>query len=333
MESPKKTRRVLLSIIFLGVGVLLLFLAFYQVDFQQAWKNIQEVQFRWLAAVLLVSLLTHVIRAWRWKLLLNELDPSITLFDSFIALMAGYFTSLGIPRIGEITRCSVLWKKYGTAFPAIGGTVLAERSIDVFCLFFFAALSMVLQLKKLGQFVHEELLAPIKDLLQNATLTLIILAAFGILLVVGVIILYRKLKKGLLKRLLEQLLKGFSTVLTMKRKGLFLGHTLLIWTGYFLMTYLWFFSYEEIQTLTAKDGLFIWSVANLSRTLPIHGGGMGAFHYLVSGAFKLFNVQGNLSITLATLMHLTQTLFYITVGGASMIVVLLQQFRMKRRDK
>jgi uncharacterized protein (TIRG00374 family) len=53
--------------------------------------------------------------------------------------MIGYFANLALPRLGEVTRCTVLAKYERIPFQKSFGTVVAERAFDfiTFLVLFF----------------------------------------------------------------------------------------------------------------------------------------------------------------------------------------------------
>lgn len=329
-EPQKKggVSRWVRSGIFLVLGIVLLGWTVYRQDFKLVWENLQQANYLWLVIVLLVAVAGHWVRAMRWQLLIEPLGHKPKIFRVFLALMSGYLVNLGIPRLGEVTRCGSLWRSDKIPFPGLFGTVITERVIDVIFLILLSVFSFSLQYARLESYLDTNIWQPLAVVWEEKAGLLKILLMMGIgLTVVGLVVfmlLFKRIKAWLQHKVLVSFKAGLLTIIELGkgeggvlRLAKFLGLTLLIWLGYFLMTWLWFFSYPETAGLGLLTALFIWTIANISRTLPIHGGGLGAFHFLVTGAFVLFAVDESLAFTLATLMHLTQTFFYVVVGGGS----------------
>mgnify|MGYP001795362787 CR=1 FL=1 len=86
------------------------------------------------------------------------------------------------------------------------------------------------------------------------------------------------------------------------------------------MTYFWFFVFEETSVLTWGACLTILSIGTIGRSVPIQGGGIGAYHFLVGQVVLLYGVTGIVGKTLATLIHAGQTVFTFAMGLAGLII-------------
>ena len=59
----------------------------------------------WLLAMAAIALLSHAVRAERWRMLMTPTGYKTKFSYSFYSLMVGYFVNLIIPRGGELSRC------------------------------------------------------------------------------------------------------------------------------------------------------------------------------------------------------------------------------------
>ncbi len=66
-------------------------------------------------------------------------------------------------------------------------------------------------------------------------------------------------------------------------------------------------------------GFTIMSVGAIAKSLPIQGGGMGAYHALVSEIMQLFSITGIGAITYAFINHGSQILYNLFFGLLSTI--------------
>ncbi|OJJ23499.1 hypothetical protein BKI52_03815 [marine bacterium AO1-C] len=339
-------RKFLINLSFFLLGGVLLWLAFKDQDLMLIIKELQKVDYRWGVLVLLASLGGHLSRAMRWKLLLtplkkasqNDLNPSskpIALWNVWWAMMFGYLVNLGIPRLGEISRCVAVQRSEKLQFESILGTVVAERAIDICCLFLLVVFTFFFQYQIAATFFQKNIFTPFQQLFQAKEWAFYTLVIFG---VIGLIILWFLWKKKWFERL-RQFIKGVLTGLTsiyyMPYKWHFLGHTLLIWFSYFLMTYWWFFAIPATQHLGFQAGLFLLVIGSIGKSVPIQGGGMGAYHFLVTKGLSLypFLIAATPALTLATVIHLAQTVFYLVIGGIAAIVVLYQSRQRLKNNK
>jgi uncharacterized protein (TIRG00374 family) len=83
-----------------------------------------------LAGVVAASLLTYVLRAWRWGYLLSPI-ARVPFGDLFAATAVGFMTGLLVPRAGEIVRPYLVARRHPVATSAGFATVILERLFDL----------------------------------------------------------------------------------------------------------------------------------------------------------------------------------------------------------
>lgn len=118
------------------------------------------------------------------------------------------------------------------------------------------------------------------------------------------------------------MLGSVKKVLLLKQKKRFLLYTLTIWLCYFLMTFLWFYTFDETAVLGIKEAFVIMTVGSIGRSVPIQGGGMGAYHYLVSNAFAIFGISLLTGNAMAFVIHGAQLLLTFALGLVAWIWLL-----------
>jgi len=96
--------------------------------FLQAFKN---ANYLWVFLALVVALLSHISRAYRWKYLLLPLGIKPKLSLMYHSVMIGYIINLTIPRSGEVARAGYFSKYQKTSTDKIFGTIVVERVIDL----------------------------------------------------------------------------------------------------------------------------------------------------------------------------------------------------------
>jgi hypothetical protein len=94
----------------------------------------------------------------------------------------------------------------------------------------------------------------------------------------------------------------------------------MIWVCYFFMTYFWFFVFEETSFLGWGSCMSIVSIGTIGRSVPIQGGGMGAYHFLVTHVAMIYGVSEIFGKTLATLIHAGQTVFTCAMGLVGLVI-------------
>jgi hypothetical protein len=53
---------------------------------------------------------SHLLRALRWKTLMEPMGYHPSLPNTFFAVMIGYLANLAVPRLGEVLKCTILAK-------------------------------------------------------------------------------------------------------------------------------------------------------------------------------------------------------------------------------
>ena len=131
----------------------------------------------WLMAMAVIAIISHLLRAERWRMLLEPSGYKPTLKSSFLSLMIGYLVNLVIPRGGEVSRCYNLYKLDKTPVEISFGTVVVERIVDLVCLLLLIAAAFIVEWEKLFAFIGS---LPIGT--GNNSSRLVILAIVGVVL-------------------------------------------------------------------------------------------------------------------------------------------------------
>jgi uncharacterized membrane protein YbhN (UPF0104 family) len=118
----------------------LLWLSLRGVDLGRLRETLAGADWRWIVPIAIVTISSHAIRAWRWTLLLDTLPseqpdqerPGFWL--AFGATLIGYLVNTAVPRGGEVARAGNVAARSALGFPAVMGTVVVERVLDVLTL-------------------------------------------------------------------------------------------------------------------------------------------------------------------------------------------------------
>ena len=102
------SKRFIFYLLFAIVGIFMFWQALEQQNFKEILAQLYLADYTWAFLILIVTIINHVVRSLRWRLLYKPLGYNISLANSLAAIIFGYFVSLGIPRLGELSRCMVL---------------------------------------------------------------------------------------------------------------------------------------------------------------------------------------------------------------------------------
>ena len=93
---------------------------------------------------------------------------------------------------------------------------------------------------------------------------------------------------------------------------------------YYLMSYTCFYALEATALLGWHAALFMLVVGGIGMSAPVQGG-IGAYHLLVSQGLILYGVTHEHGLAFATLMHTSQILTVILLGGLSFLYLSIKR--------
>ena len=133
-----KSQRTRLLFGTLLAAVLLTFF-FRGVDWSALGQALRNAQILPLCGVVLVTVASYAVRAWRWGDLLAPLGR-VGHADLFSATMVGFAASLLVPRAGELLRPWLVSRRHPISTSAGFATIIIERLIDLVTVLFLLAL-------------------------------------------------------------------------------------------------------------------------------------------------------------------------------------------------
>jgi len=328
----KKLLSIVKYLLLLAIAFGLLAFAFRGINVYKVVHEMLQANIFWVLLSGLLSLVALLSRAYRWNLLIESTGYTPPLKKTFYALMVGYFANLAFPRLGEVTRCGSLSKDQSIPFTGLLGTVIVERIIDVISLLICMLLAIILEYKRMGKFLKENILDPLIGKFQQL-ISSPLLIGIAVLIIAGIFFaLFYYIRRSRRKRseskgiqLMKSLMKGLQSVARLKRPWLFIFHSILIWVLYFLAMYVCFFALPSTSHLHLSAGLFLLVAGGLGMSAPVQGG-IGAYHLLVSQGLMLYGMSQQDGLIFATLIH-SLSLFLVVLLG---IISLLLLFSGKR---
>lgn len=294
-------------LLLLGTG--LIWYTFSKITFGDLFNQLKTGNY-WIALpVGLVSIAGYYFRSARMKILLQKMGESCRLQSILAALCMGYTVSFAIPRLGDITRALSIRKTDGVKVDFALISIITERLFDMLVLMFLVVVSI---------FTHGAMLLNIWQ--QNnfpvhftSTATGIIIV-MSLLFIAALISLFLLRKNDWLRMLWVRYQPAISGVLTVISSGWFWIYTLGIWVCYFLMTYLWFSLFDEVNHLQVSDAFLVMLAGTLGRSIPVQGGGMGVYHVLVSSVLVLLGINLVTGNALAFVIHGAQAIITLLTG-------------------
>ncbi len=292
------------------------------------WKAWQNSNKGYLGLMALVAILSHLLRAERWRMLLAPTGNKVGLTNSFLSLMIGYLVNLAVPRGGEVSRCYNLYKLEKTPVEVSFGTVVVERMVDVICLLLLIALSFFAEWQKLKKFIDTLNFSSGEGFSISPWMVVVFIG--GVIFVAAIFFL-RKNKK--LLKIIEGFKEGLLSIFKMQNKGLFIAYSLGIWLLYFLMSYLVIKAFPETEDLGFSAVLTLFAVGSIAMAAPLPGGA-GSYHTLVPLALvMLYNLPQADAVAFVFIFHGWQTILMILLGVLSLVASYLIVKWRKQKEK
>jgi len=271
---------------------------------------VKSANYWWILLGVFFGLLSHLSRAYRWKYLLEPMGYQIKLPNSIMAIFVTYLANYGIPRSGEVLRAAVLTNYENIPFEKSFGTIVAERIADLIVMLGIIAVTLVLEFDFIVELLQKSF-QPKK---------LILLAAFGLLLIAIVALFIRRSQSVFalkVKKFFTGLIEGMLSIFNMKHKWAFIAHTLFIWGMYILMFYVTTFALPDLNAVSI--GAILVAFISASFTIAATNGGIFVYPVAVMAAFTVFGIAKDPSFAFGWIMWSSQTIMIIIAGSLSFI--------------
>ncbi len=250
----------------------------------------ENVDYWWFIPVVVVSVLSHVFRACRWRLQLRAINVDAPLSALINSIFGTYAVNLIFPRLGEVWRTGYIASRQKASFTAVLGSMVADRLTDTVTV---SLLTVVTFFVARGAFISFlDTYPQVKDGLWNlltspwSWVMLVVLAAAIVWLLVSKTQNRYILK---LKQMVSNLWDGFSAIARMDGKWQFLGYTILIWGCYFLQLYIATFAFSFTENIGVKATLVLFVLSSIGMGIPTNGG-LGSWHIAIIFGLSIYGV-------------------------------------------
>lgn len=305
----------------LSVGIGLAVFSLRDVELSVLLYQFEDMNPLLLALAGLLSVLSHLLRSYRWQLMMKQLGHTLSPAVSFMAVMTGYFANLVPPRVGEMLRCGIASRYSGIPLQTAVGTVVAERIIDTLILLFLFGLNIWIEYEVIIDFTKEYFLIPLSEKFGKSGL---LVAGISLLVAVAALITYLYgAGESTYKKKIREILKGFSdgvrTIGKIQNPFIFWALTVCIWLSYYSITVLFFLAFPAIPFpgLAAVLSVFIFGTVGMIVT----PGGTGAYPALVSATLSVYGIIPATGSVIGWIMWGTQTTLIILFGIISLILL------------
>ncbi|MCF8320101.1 MAG: flippase-like domain-containing protein [Flavobacterium sp.] len=299
----------------LFLGIFLIYYSYNQFsekDIEEIKKHFKNANYYYLNFSIFIAFLGSASRAYRWKYALDHMGYKTSFANNFMAVSIGYLMNMTVPRSGEISRALVLKKYNNVPFDKGFGSIIGERIVDTIILFGLIIVAFFVQYDVLKTFVLD------KVPLQNLILLLVIGFVFFIAFIL--IYFYSKLKFILkLKEKIAGLKEGILSILHMKKKWSYLGHTIFIWFSYIYMFYIGLLVISETSVLTL--GAVITSFIVGSVAIAFTNSGFGSYPFLMAKILLFYHISETAGSAFGWIIWTSQMLLLVFLGALSFLLL------------
>lgn len=327
--AGKNTRSLIQFVVLLSIGILLIWLSLKGITPNQKKEIIvafQTANYFWIIIAMIIALFSHFLRAYRWNYLLEPVGYKTNLLNATCHVLVGYFANYGIPRMGEVTRCTLAAKYDKVPFEVGFGTVITERIVDTILFLVIFLLTLALQFGELIGLANKFIFDPLRNKLSGISQSPVKLVIVGlVILAIGIsLFLLRKkfalLLKGKLGGIIKGMGQGIGSIRKMESPLKFITLSLMIWACYFYSLYVCFFALNGTAHLGQKECLTLLLFGTFG--VIFSPGGLGAYPAILGFILsQTYMVDPVSSFALPWLSWTSQFLLIMALGIISLIVL------------
>lgn len=324
------------QVLMIGSAIVLLWLSFRGCDFSAIWSYTKTTNWLFIGLLLVSSVTSHLMRAWRWTLLLKPLsDHPVSLWNSFVAVITGYAVNVAIPRGGEVVRLVSITRSEHLPWAGVLSTMLIDRLLDVALLALFLASTLAL----LPKSILESMPWLVPGGITMGAATLIGLALlpkapqimtwFSSLKAVRSMLPHTVLSR--VEALTEQFGIGTRSLTDPISYPAIAAMTAVIWFLYWFNFYCVVLAFGLSDRVSIVNTLIVFTVGSVGVLVPTPGS-VGSFHFLVSQALVVTSgISKEHALAFVTVLHLFA--FIVSACVPAAICMAIQSARMSKRKK
>ncbi|GAB2660960.1 lysylphosphatidylglycerol synthase transmembrane domain-containing protein [Flavihumibacter cheonanensis] len=323
----KKINSLLQYAFFLGLAIFLVWWSLSKISdahWEEMKTAMRETNYWLLVPVAIALLVSHLSRAIRWKILMEPMGYKPSLINTYLAVLIGYFANQGVPRLGEVLKCTILSRYEKVPADKLIGTIVAERAFDLLCLILVFAITFFSQISVIGKYAGDllnQLLYGSAEKAGNKGLYIGLGIVFILLLLVWWL-LRRYADSGFVKKIkavVGGIWQGINSIRYLKHKGWFLFHSFLIWFLYLASIRIGFYAMTATQPYGWLPSFSVLSLGSVG--MIVTPGGMGAYPILVQETMSLYGLSEGIGNAFGYILWLAQFVLVLVAGAVSLMLL------------
>lgn len=321
--------------VFLGIGFFFIYWFLLKLEPEQKraiWQSFLEANYVWVGVAMICCLLSHYLRALRWRLLFEPIGYHPSRSNTFGSIVVAYLANLAFPRAGEVMRCATMRTSEDIPLERSLGTVVTERLIDMLAFALIVAIGMLAMFGQAKDWLYDTLSQKYDTLPNMWIIGGVAVAAAALLFAAYKILWHRLLHIKFFQKidsLLRGMVDGVKSILHLgtKRTVLFILYSVVIYMLYILGGYIIFQAFDATQSLNFGAAFVVYLFGTVGMTFS--QGGIGVYPVLVQLALDIQGVPMEVGAACGWLLWGSQQAVVIVVGASYLIYFSL----MKRRNK
>jgi glycosyltransferase 2 family protein len=322
----KKLTTIFQYLFFFMLGFFFVWMSVRDIDAEK-WEQIrsalQSARYFLAAPVFAILLLSHYVRALRWRLLIEPLGYRPARANTYFAVMIGYLANQGVPRMGEVLKCTILARYEKIPADKLVGTIILERLIDALSLLVVFGITLLIQPGLYGEITGRVFNSGGQES-KSASGLLFLLAIIGLIVLLIAIWMIRKKKtiKDLsmaIGAIAKRIWQGLGAIRHLKKRWQFVLLTVVLWGLYLSGGYLGFQALRETEIYGIREAFTVLSAGSIG--MIITPGGIGGYALLIEGTMVMYGLKQSIAMAFGWLLWIAQTVVILFAGFASFIIL------------
>lgn len=286
--STKKN--ILQSLFGLFIGAIFLFITLKNKSLADIIQSIKEARLVWIIFSAITLLAVFMLRALRWRILLENIGYHPKKRSVIYALTIGYFMNSFTPKFGEIARCTSLSNMNKIPVSYSLGTVVSERIYDLLVMGLGVIILVIIEINRLGR-LFSGFSSSIFVYLNNHILIALLLFIGLILIVFLVWKLFQATDLFIrIRQFMAEIISTIKLTFKLQKFKYFIILTILIWSFLVLLNYLFLQSLPGTEEHSFYFAAVVLFIGAIGWAIPTPGG-IGTTHFVILQLFIAFNLS------------------------------------------
>jgi uncharacterized protein (TIRG00374 family) len=329
----RTVKNILNTLLGFLIGGFFLYITLKGKSMDEIIRSLSEIKTSWAIGSAVSLIAVYFFRGLRWGVILKNSGFELKKRDLVNSVIIGYFINSFTPKLGELFRCTMIHRISGIKVSKLLGTVVTERVWDLIILALGLMVLFVTEYKRVFR------LFDFGEMISGISVSTLIFSALGIAGLLLLVILFRIFRKkygkmSLFTKVWNFVLEIWSTmVLTFKIKkfGLFMFLTGMIWVSLIMMNYCFLKSLNETEGFDFYFAIVVLFIGAIGWALPSPGG-IGTTHYFILQLFLAFRLSESAGINFGILSNGLTFIFTILLGIVALIYNEIRIYHQKKSE-